>query len=127
MGVGTPEDILEAVSRGVDMFDCVMPTRNARNGQLFTRHGRLNIRNARHRDEEGPIDEQCGCSVCRRYSLAYVRHLFCSGEILGPVFCTTHNVRFYLDMMKGIRQATRLGTFVEYRTSFLNDLARGQD
>ena len=105
MGVGPPEDILDAVSHGVDMFDCVMPTRNARNGQLFTRRGRLNIKNARYRQDKGPIDDACECPVCLRYSRAYLRHLYTSGEILGSILNTVHNIRFYLDMMANIRQA----------------------
>jgi queuine tRNA-ribosyltransferase len=125
MGVGAPEDIFDAVSYGVDMFDCVMPTRNARNGQLFTRLGRLNIKNARYREDQSPIDDRCQCPVCGRYSRAYLRHLYTSGEILGSILNTVHNVRFYLDMMAGIRQAIRLGTFARFRTCFLTDLARG--
>ena len=127
MGVGAPEDIIQAVEHGIDMFDCVMPTRNARNGQLFTRRGRLNIKNARYREDKGPIDDICGCPVCLRYSRAYLRHLFASGEILGSVLNTIHNLRFYLDMMAEIRQAIELGTFARFRTCFLADLARGQD
>lgn len=127
MGVGTPEDIVEAVSLGVDMFDCVMPTRNARNGQLFTSSGKLNIKNARYRDDPLPIDDACGCVVCARYSRAYLRHLYMSGEILGSVLSSLHNVSFYLDMMRGIRQAIQLGTFNQFRNSFLSGLARGQD
>ncbi len=127
MGVGTPEDIVEAVALGVDMFDCVMPTRNARNGQLFTSRGKLNIKNARYRDDPLPIDEPCRCAVCARYSRAYVRHLYMSGEILGSVLSSLHNVSFYLDTMGMIRQAITLGTFDEFRDSFLSGLARGQD
>ena len=127
MGVGTPEDIVEAVALGVDMFDCVMPTRNARNGQLFTRRGKLNIKNARYRDDAGPIDDDCRCAVCVRYSRAYVRHLYMSGEILGSVLSSLHNVGFYLDMMGMMRQAITLGTFKEFSDSFLSGLARGQD
>jgi len=127
MGVGTPEDIIEAVSCGVDMFDCVMPTRNARNGQLFTKRGKLNIKNARYRDDDQPIDEACGCSVCERYSRAYLRHLYMSGEILGSILSSAHNIRFYLDMMNMMRQAIVLGTFIEFRNSFLSGLARGMD
>jgi queuine tRNA-ribosyltransferase len=127
MGVGAPEDIVQAVEHGIDMFDCVMPTRNARNGQLFTRRGRLNIKNARYREDKGPIDDVCGCPVCLRYSRAYLRHLYASGEILGSVLNTIHNLRFYLDMMAEIRQALKLGTFARFRTCFLADLALGQD
>jgi queuine tRNA-ribosyltransferase len=127
MGVGTPEDIVEAVALGVDMFDCVMPTRNARNGQLFTSRGKLNIKNARYRDDAQPIDDACRCAVCTRYSRAYVRHLYMSGEILGSVLSSLHNISFYLDMMGMMRQAITLGTFIEFRDSFLSGLARGQD
>lgn len=126
MGVGAPEDIVEAVSLGVDMFDCVLPTRNARNGQLFTGRGRINIKNARYKEDDGPVDEACGCSVCARYSKAYIRHLYLSGEILGSVLSSFHNVWFYLDTMLRIRQAITFGTFDEFRKSFLNDLALGQ-
>jgi len=127
MGVGTPEDIVEAVALGVDMFDCVMPTRNARNGQLFTSRGKLNIKNARYRDDAQPIDDACRCAVCTRYSRAYLRHLYMSGEILGSVLSSLHNISFYLDMMGMMRQAITLGTFIEFRDSFLSGLARGQD
>lgn len=127
MGVGTPEDVITAVGAGVDMFDCVMPTRNARNGSLFTSRGRLNIKNSRHRDDPGPIDEACECAVCARYSRAYLRHLYMSGEILGSILSSLHNISFYLDMMSRIRQAILLGTFNEFHTSFLKDLARGLD
>jgi queuine tRNA-ribosyltransferase len=127
MGVGTPEDIVEAVALGVDMFDCVMPTRNARNGQLFTSRGKMNIKNARYRDDPRPIDDSCRCAVCGRYSRAYVRHLYMSGEILGSVLSSLHNVGFYLDMMTVMRQAITLGTFKEFADSFLSGLARGLD
>jgi len=127
MGVGTPEDIIEAVALGIDMFDCVMPTRNARNGQLFTSRGKLNIKNARYRDDPQPIDDVCKCQVCARYSRAYVRHLYMSGEILGSVLSSLHNVSFYLDMMLAVRQSIKLGTFDKFRDSFLSGLARGQD
>lgn len=127
MGVGTPEDIIEAVAVGIDMFDCVMPTRNARNGQLFTRRGKLNIKNSRYKDDQQPIDAECRCEVCSRYSRAYLRHLYMCGEILGSVLSTQHNVSFYLDMMGAIRQSISLGTFIEFRNSFLSGLARGQD
>ncbi|MCI0490194.1 MAG: tRNA guanosine(34) transglycosylase Tgt [Blastocatellia bacterium] len=127
MGVGTPEDILEAVASGVDMFDCVLPTRNARNAQLFTSRGRLNMTNARYRADQRPVDESCRCRVCARYSRAYLRHLYASGEILASVLGSYHNLWFYLDTMERMRQAIRLGTFNEFRLSFLGSLARGQD
>lgn len=127
MGVGTPEDLVNAVACGVDMFDCVMPTRNARNGSLFSSRGKINIKNARYRDDPRPVDEACQCAVCGRYSRAYLRHLYMSGEILGAVLCSLHNVSFYLDTMKRIRQSILLGTFNEFCNSFLSNLARGQD
>jgi queuine tRNA-ribosyltransferase len=127
MGVGTPEDIVEAVAQGVDMFDCVMPTRNARNGNLFTGRGRINIKNARYKSDDRPIDESCGCAACRRYSRAYVRHLYMSGEILASVLSTLHNISFYLDTMERMRQAIRLGAFKEFHISFLEELSRGQE
>ncbi len=127
MGVGTPEDIVAAVAEGVDMFDCVMPTRNARNGSLFTARGKLNIKNSRYRDDPAPIDPDCGCPVCKRYSRAYLRHLYMSGEILASVLSSLHNVSFYLDTLARIRQAILLGTFKEFSNSYLSDLARGQD
>jgi queuine tRNA-ribosyltransferase len=127
MGVGTPEDIVEAVGLGVDMFDCVMPTRNARNGQLFTSRGRMNIKNARYREDGRPVDEACGCAVCAKYSRAYLRHLHMSGEILWSVLSTLHNACFYLDTMSRIRQAIELGTFSEFHDSFLSGLAIGHE
>jgi queuine tRNA-ribosyltransferase len=127
MGVGTPEDIVNAVAQGIDMFDCVLPTRNARNGQVFTSRGRINIDNARYRDDSRPIDEACACPVCARYSRAYLRHLFTTGEILSSVLTSLHNISFYLDTMGRIRQAITLDAFDEFRHSYLSDLARGQD
>lgn len=127
MGVGTPEDIVEAVAHGIDMFDCVLPTRNARNGQLFTSRGRLNIKNGRFREDPRPLDEFCKCAVCMKYSRAYIRHLYASGEILASVLTSYHNVSFYLDTMWRLRQSISLGAFDEFRRSFLNDLALGQD
>lgn len=125
MGVGAPEDIIRAVSLGVDMFDCVLPTRNARNGQLFTRRGRLNIRNACHREDPRPIDPDCGCRVCSRYSRAYLRHLYMSGEMLASILASYHNIYFYLDTLSKIRQAIKLGTFNQLRDRYLSDLAVG--
>jgi queuine tRNA-ribosyltransferase len=117
MGVGTPLDIVEAVSRGIDLFDCVMPTRNARNGQLFTSEGRLTIKNARHAGDEGPLDPACACYTCRTHSRAYLRHLFVSGEIGAAVLNTIHNLRFYLDTMARVRQAIVFGTLETLRQS----------
>jgi queuine tRNA-ribosyltransferase len=124
MGVGTPEDIIEAVACGIDMFDCVLPTRNARNGQLFTSTGRINIKNSRYREDPRPPDENCGCAVCSRYSLAYLSHLYRSGEILASILSSLHNLSFYLDTMARIRQAITLGAFNEFRISYLTELAR---
>jgi queuine tRNA-ribosyltransferase len=125
MGVGTPEDLIEGVSRGVDMFDCVLPTRNARNGQLFTRQGRLSLRNARFRADPAPPDPACACFTCRTVSRAYLRHLHMAGEIAAATFATIHNLSFYLDMMKGLRQSIRLGRFGEFRGEILRSLAGG--
>jgi len=116
MGVGTPEDIVEAVRRGVDMFDCVLPTRNARNGHLFTRFGAVRIRNARYKDDQRPIDEECGCYTCRHYSRAYLRHLEQCKEILGSRLNTIHNLHYYLGLMMDLRKAIAggdLDVFVE--------------
>ena len=109
MGVGTPEDLVECVARGVDMFDCVMPTRHARNGWLFTREGHIVIKHAEYKEDERPIDESCRCPVCTNHSRAYLRHLFMAGEILSSVLNTIHNLYFYLDTMQRIRQ------FIEFR------------
>src|SRR5437870_832390 len=102
MGVGTPEDLIEAVARGEDLFDCVLPTRNGRNGQAFTAQGKLNIKNARYLEDQRPLDESCRCSVCRRHSRAFLRHLFLSGEMLGSILLTHHNLAFYLDTMRTV-------------------------
>jgi len=115
MGVGKPEDIVESVRRGVDMFDCVMPTRNARNGHLFTHHGDIRIRNSRYRDDSRPLDETCGCYTCRHYSRAYLRHLDHCREILGARLNTIHNLYYYQDLMRQLRMAiagNRLADFV---------------
>jgi queuine tRNA-ribosyltransferase len=124
MGVGTPEDLVECVSRGIDMFDCVLPTRNARNGQLFTSRGRLNIRNARYADDDGPPDPGCRCYTCRRHSRAYLRHLHLSGEMTAAALNTLHNLTFYLDTMRRIREAIAFGTFDTFRQEFLRSLSR---
>lgn len=118
MGVGTPENLIEGIARGCDMFDCVMPTRNARNGVLFTRFGKLSIKQARYREDGGPIDPQCQCYVCRNYSRAYLRHLYLSGEILASVLNTHHNLYYYQQLMAGARQALEVGRFSEYRAEF---------
>jgi len=105
MGVGTPEDLKACVERGIDLFDCVMPTRNARNGCAFTSQGKVVVRSARYARDGGPLDPACACAVCQRYSRAYLRHLFVAGEMLGPILTTHHNLHFYLDTMRKIRQA----------------------
>ncbi len=110
MGVGYPADLVEYVRRGVDMMDCVLPTRNARNGYLFTWSGALHIKNAAYARDPGPIDPRCPCPVCRRFSRAYLRHLFNAGEMLAPILATTHNLFFYLDILRRIRAALRQGT-----------------
>jgi queuine tRNA-ribosyltransferase len=124
MGVGTPEDLVECVARGLDMFDCVLPTRNARNGQLFTSAGRLNIRNARYAEDDGPVDSQCGCYTCRTHSRAYLRHLHLAGEITAGVLNTVHNLSFYLDTMRRIRDAIAFRTFSHFRQEFLRSASR---
>jgi len=126
MGVGTPADLIESVWRGVDMFDCVLPTRNARNGQVFTSCGPLNIKNAAYARDPRPLDEECACRVCRRYSRAYIRHLYASGEILSAILCTYHNLHFYLDTMRKIRQAIVLGNFAEFAQEFLRRYQEGR-
>ncbi len=118
MGVGTPENLIEGVARGCDMFDCVMPTRNARNGVLFTRFGKVSIKQARYRDDSQPIDTECQCYVCRNYCRAYLSHLYRSGEVLASVLNTHHNLFYYLRLMSEIRDAIAAGCFSEYRTSF---------
>ncbi|MBU0673042.1 MAG: tRNA guanosine(34) transglycosylase Tgt [Proteobacteria bacterium] len=118
MGVGTPEDLIEAVWRGVDMFDCVMPTRNARNGMLFTSSGRLVIKNARYRDDPRPVDELCDCYVCRNYSRAYLRHLFVAREILASHLNTIHNLHYYVNLLGGMRRAIEEDRLAEFRRNF---------
>jgi queuine tRNA-ribosyltransferase len=123
MGVGTPEDIVEGVARGVDMFDCVLPTRHGRTGNLFTSRGRINIKGARHARDEQPLDSDCDCYTCRHFSRAYLRHLFLAGEILGLRLNTLHNLHFYLTLMNHIRQAIENGTFAAFRAGFLQKSA----
>jgi len=125
MGVGTPEDLVEGVANGVDMFDCVMPTRNARNGWLFTRYGDIKIRNARYRADMAPLDESCSCSTCSQFSRSYLHHLQRSNEILGARLNTLHNLHFYLQIMKEMRDAIEAGTFATWRARFAQDRARG--
>ncbi|HPG70401.1 MAG TPA: tRNA guanosine(34) transglycosylase Tgt [Syntrophales bacterium] len=125
MGVGTPEDIVEGVHHGIDMFDCVMPTRCARNGLLFTNHGKVVIKNARYRTDQAPLDETCDCYTCRNFSRAYLRHLFIAREILALLLNTIHNVRFYLALMERIRTAIAGGAFEDFRRSFRDGRAEG--
>jgi queuine tRNA-ribosyltransferase len=126
MGVGRPEDIVEAVRRGIDMFDCVMPTRHARNAHLFTRSGVLNIRNAAHQKDTNPVEAGCGCYTCRNFSRSYLRHLDKCGEILGAHLNTVHNLYFYQRLMAEIRAAIEAGRFEAYATEFYALMARGQ-
>jgi queuine tRNA-ribosyltransferase len=118
MGVGTPRDLVEAVARGVDMFDCVLPTRNARNGQLFTSEGRVNIRNAQYAEDDSPPDPACDCYTCRHYSRAYLRHLAVADEMNGKTLNTLHNLHFYLDTMRRIREAIAFRRFESFRTGY---------
>ena len=136
MGVGTPEDLVEGVAQGVDMFDCVMPTRNARNGTLFTRFGDLKIRNARHKDDHGPLDATCTCYACKGvtrsdgsvsggFSRAYLHHLDRCGEMLGPMLASIHNLHYYLNLMQEIRSALEQATFSAFQRQFASDRLRG--
>jgi len=125
MGVGTPEDLVNAVANGVDLFDCVMPTRNARNGHLFTRFGDLRLRNARYKTDESPIDPTCGCHTCGHFSRAYLHHLDRCGEMLGPMLTSIHNLHYYLNLMREVRQALDEDRFAAFQQQFLADRARG--
>ncbi|WP_441229564.1 tRNA guanosine(34) transglycosylase Tgt [Tardiphaga sp. 215_C5_N2_1] len=125
MGVGTPDDMLEAVARGVDMFDCVMPTRNGRHGMAFTRHGQINMRNARHQDDPRPLDEESTWPAARDYSRAYLHHLVRSGETLGAMLLSEINIAYYQSLMQGIRAAIEAGTFEEFRAHTREGWARG--
>ena len=125
MGVGTPEDLIEAIGAGIDMFDCVLPTRNARNGWLFTRYGDLKLRNSRYRTDTAPLDETCNCPTCRRFTRAYLHHLQRVNEILGSRLNTIHNLYYYLDLMKQAREAIAGQRFGEFRAQFAHDRQRG--
>ncbi len=128
MGVGTPQNILEAVHRGIDFFDCVMPSRNARHGNLFTWHGKMNINNEKYFADPKPIDESCGCPACRHYSRAYIRHLFKAREMLAMRLCVLHNLYFYNELMQKIRDALDEGRFEEFYRHYVNRLAeRSED
>jgi queuine tRNA-ribosyltransferase len=124
MGTGTPEDLVECVARGIDMFDCVLPTRNARNGQLFTSAGRVNIKNARYAEDDQPLDPQCQCYTCRTHSRSYLRHLYMAGEMSAGLLNTLHNLSFYLDTMRRIRDAIAVRTFDRFRQEFLRSVSR---
>ncbi len=127
MGVGTPQNILEGVYRGVDFFDCVMPSRNARHGNLFTWHGKMNINNEKYFDDPRPIDENCGCPTCRRYSRAYVRHLFKAREMLGMRLTVLHNLFFYNELMRKIRDALDAGNYESFYRQYVDLLASRSD
>lgn len=122
MGVGTPEDLVEGVARGIDIFDCVMPTRNARNGTLFTSGGKVHIKNAKYRTDSGALDPKCECEVCKNYSRAYLRHLYTSGEILGLRLNTFHNLFYYLNLMRQIRESIASDAYEAFRAKFHADL-----
>lgn len=126
MGMGTPLDLVEGIARGVDMYDCVLPTRNGRTGTVFTRDGRVVLKNAVHHDDFAPLDAACGCSTCRRHTRAYMRHLFMAGEMLGPMLATQHNLHFYADVMRDARQAIVEGRFEAWRAAFVDRYARGE-
>jgi queuine tRNA-ribosyltransferase len=127
MGVGTPEDLIDAVARGVDMFDCVLPTRNGRTGQAFTSRGKVNVKNAQWSTDTRPLDEACTCSVCRRHSRAYLRHLYTAGEMLAGILITHHNLAFFLDTLRHVRQSIRSGDFPKFRREFTEHLsAKGE-
>jgi len=125
MGVGTPEDLVASVTAGVDMFDCVLPTRNARNGWLFTRYGDLKLRNARYKDDTQPVDEDCHCYACTNFSRAYLHHLQKVNEILGAHLATVHNLHYFLELMGQMRQAIEIGELSRFREQFATDRARG--
>jgi len=127
MGVGTPEDLIEAVSCGVDMFDCVLPTRNGRTGQAFTSRGKVNVKNAQWAVDSKPLDEDCECSVCKRHSRAYLRHLYMSGELLASILLTHHNLAFFLDTMRRVRQSIRSGDFMNFRRVFTERLKASKE
>jgi queuine tRNA-ribosyltransferase len=127
MGVGTPEDLLDCVAAGIDMFDCVLPTRNARNGSLFTSRGKIVIKNAQYAQDDRPLDPDCSCLTCRTVSRAYLRHLFVSEEIAGLVYNTIHNLSFYLDLMRSVRQSIASNSFAAFREAFLLQLTRERE
>lgn len=126
MGVGTPANIIEGVDRGIDFFDCVYPARNGRHGHVYTRFGKINIKNAKYADDDRPIEEGCGCPACRRYSRAYIRHLHVAGEMLGLRLCVLHNLYYYNHLMEDIRNALDEGRFAEFKKKALEDMNAGE-
>ena len=126
MGVGTPANILEAVDRGVDFFDCVYPSRNGRHGHVYTNHGKLNLFNAKYELDDRPIEEGCQCPACRRYSRSYIRHLLKAKEMLGMRLCVLHNLYFYNHMMEEIREAIEQGRYKEYKRQKLDGMEAGE-
>jgi len=125
MGVGKPDDLVGGVKRGIDMFDCVLPSRSGRTGQIFTRHGVLNIKNARHKDDPRPLDEACTCPACRSYSRAYLHHVFKAQEIIASMLMTWHNLHYYQELMAGMRDAIAAGTFDAFESQFRAQRAQG--
>lgn len=125
MGVGKPDDIVGAVARGIDMMDCVLPSRSGRTGQVFTRHGVLNIKNARHADDPRPLDENCSCPACSNYSRAYLTHVFRSNEMISGMLLTWHNLQYFQDIMQGMRDAIAAGTFTQWQKAFHDGRAQG--
>jgi queuine tRNA-ribosyltransferase len=126
MGVGKPDDIVGAVERGIDMFDCVLPTRSGRTGQAFTWDGPINIRNARFAEDQGPVDPDCACPVCATWSRAYLHHLVRAGEILGAMLMTEHNLSFYQQLMDGLRQAISTGQLSAFAATFRDRYKKGK-
>ena len=125
MGVGKPSDLVESVRRGIDMFDCVLPTRSGRTGQAFTRRGTVNMKNARHADDNRPLDEECRCPACQNYSRGYMHHLFKAEEVQSLMLLTWHNLTYYQDLMAGLRDAIEAGTLDEFATNFHAQQALG--
>jgi len=125
MGVGTPEDLIEGIALGVDMFDCVLPTRNGRNGQAFTSFWKAEHQECTWAQDRRPLDESCGCSVCARHSRAYLRHLYLSSEMLSSVLLSHHNLAFFLDTMRRVRQSIRSGKFMQFRQEFTETISSG--
>ena len=125
MGVGRPQDIIRAIGHGVDMFDCVMPTRHARHAEVFTRQGKIKIRNLKYRDDQRPIEEGCDCYTCRNLTRGYLRHLFIAREMLGPIYAAIHNIRFYMKMLEDARKAIEEGRYDEFASKFVADIESG--